>query len=150
MSVSNRLARVGVCLALALFAQDEIIARRIEDRSREVTGDVEILTHLVLRARPAVTNIAAAVGEGGHEAADFCGYYSVKSDPDGVVRWLPLVIQCAETTRIACGRGRLRPSSDRCGGYCPATTRPSRGEAVDPGQQRPQDRATPDPTAFAR
>src|SRR5262245_47404526 len=45
----------------------------VEDRSREVTGSVEILTHLVARARPAVTNIAAAVRERGHEAADFCG-----------------------------------------------------------------------------
>src|SRR5262249_51645659 len=44
-----------------------------EDRSRYVTGGVEILALLALRAGPAVTNIAAAVGEGGHEAADFCG-----------------------------------------------------------------------------
>lgn len=29
-------------------------------------------------------------------AADSCGYYSVKSDPDGVVRWMPLVIQCGD------------------------------------------------------
>ncbi len=28
------------------------------------------------------------------EAADASGYYSVKSDRDGVVRWMPLVIQC--------------------------------------------------------
>jgi adenylate cyclase len=31
-------------------------------------------------------------------AADSCGYYSVKSDPDGVVRWVPLIIQCGEDT----------------------------------------------------
>src|SRR5271169_1854614 len=35
----------------------------VEDRSRQVTGGVEILAHLVARARPAVTNIPAAVGE---------------------------------------------------------------------------------------
>lgn len=29
-------------------------------------------------------------------AAKSCGYYSVKSDPDGVVRWMPLVVQCGE------------------------------------------------------
>src|SRR5205814_557101 len=45
----------------------------VEDRSRQVTGSVEILTHLVVRARPAVTNIAAAVRERGHEAAHFGG-----------------------------------------------------------------------------
>ncbi len=28
------------------------------------------------------------------EAAEAAGYYSVKSDPDGVVRWMPLVIKC--------------------------------------------------------
>src|SRR5262249_43766631 len=39
----------------------------VEDRSRQVTGSVETLAHLVARARPAVTNIAAAVGERGHE-----------------------------------------------------------------------------------
>src|SRR6516164_3458308 len=33
----------------------------VEDRSRQVTGGVEIVTHLVVRARPAVANIAAAV-----------------------------------------------------------------------------------------
>src|SRR5262249_37297676 len=45
----------------------------VEDRSRQVTGSVEILTHLVARARPAVTNIAAAARELEHEVADFCG-----------------------------------------------------------------------------
>src|SRR6516225_8101057 len=35
----------------------------IEDRSRQVTNGVEILAHLVARARPAVTNILTAVGE---------------------------------------------------------------------------------------
>src|SRR3981081_4544205 len=39
----------------------------VEDRSRQVTGSVETLAHLVARARPAVTNIAAAVGEREHE-----------------------------------------------------------------------------------
>src|SRR5262245_61251791 len=43
----------------------------VEDRLRQVTGSVEILTHLVARARPAVTNIATALGEREHEAADF-------------------------------------------------------------------------------
>src|SRR4029077_18546058 len=45
----------------------------VEDRSRQVTGGVEILAHLVVRARPAVTHIAAAVGKCGHEAAHFGG-----------------------------------------------------------------------------
>src|SRR5262245_27060271 len=45
----------------------------VEDRSREVTGSVEILAHLVARARPAVTNIAAALGEREQETADFRG-----------------------------------------------------------------------------
>src|SRR4030095_10623689 len=43
-------------------------AELVEDGSRKVTGNVEIFAHLVARARPAVTNIAAAVGERGHEA----------------------------------------------------------------------------------
>jgi adenylate cyclase len=30
------------------------------------------------------------------EAAASAGYYSVKSDPDGVVRWMPLIIQCGK------------------------------------------------------
>jgi adenylate cyclase len=30
------------------------------------------------------------------QAADSAGYYSVKSDPDGVVRWMPLVIKCGK------------------------------------------------------
>ena len=45
----------------------------VEDRSRQVTGGVEILAHLVVRVRLAVTNIPAAVGEREHEAADFGG-----------------------------------------------------------------------------
>src|SRR5260221_9606493 len=45
----------------------------VEDRSRQVTGSVEILADLVARARPAVANIAAAVCEREHEAADFGG-----------------------------------------------------------------------------
>src|SRR5262249_15758289 len=45
----------------------------VEDRSRQMTGGVEILAQLVARARPAVTNIAAAAREREHEAADFCG-----------------------------------------------------------------------------
>ena len=45
----------------------------VEDRSRQVTGSVEILADLVARARPAVTNIAAAVREREHQAADFGG-----------------------------------------------------------------------------
>ena len=44
-----------------------------EDRSRQVSGSVETLTHLVARARPAVTNEAAAVREREHEAANFGG-----------------------------------------------------------------------------
>ena len=45
----------------------------VEDRAREVTGSVEILTHLVARPRAAVTNIAAGVGEREQEPADFGG-----------------------------------------------------------------------------
>ncbi len=30
------------------------------------------------------------------EAAAASGYYSVKADPDGVVRWLPLIIKCGD------------------------------------------------------
>src|SRR5437879_13833772 len=45
----------------------------VENRLRQVTGSVEILTHLVARARPAVTNITAAAREREHEAADFGG-----------------------------------------------------------------------------
>src|SRR5262245_46690953 len=41
-----------------------------EERWRQVTGGVEILTHLVARARPAVTNTAVAVRKREHEAAD--------------------------------------------------------------------------------
>src|SRR5467141_3629908 len=45
----------------------------VEDRSRQVTGRVKILAHLVARAGPAVTNVAAAVREREHEAANFVG-----------------------------------------------------------------------------
>ena len=44
---------------------------RIEDRSRHVTGHVEILTLPVVRARPAVANIEATIREHRHERADF-------------------------------------------------------------------------------
>jgi adenylate cyclase len=30
------------------------------------------------------------------QAAESAGYYSVKSDPDGVVRWMPLIIKCGK------------------------------------------------------
>src|SRR6516164_6472371 len=43
----------------------------VEDRSRQVTDAVEIVTHLVARARSAVANIATAARKGRHEAADF-------------------------------------------------------------------------------
>src|ERR1700756_1066586 len=45
----------------------------VENQPRQVTGSIEILAHLVARVRPAVTNIAAAVGEREHETADFGG-----------------------------------------------------------------------------
>jgi len=51
----------------------------VEDRSREVTRGVEILTHLVARARSAVTHIGAAVREREHEAADFGGEWMMLS-----------------------------------------------------------------------
>src|SRR5262249_45749808 len=44
---------------------------KLKDGWRKVTGSVEILTHLAARAWPAVTNIATALGEREHEAADF-------------------------------------------------------------------------------
>ncbi len=51
----------------------------VEDRSRQVTGSIEILSHLVARVRPAVTNIAAAVREHRHEAADFGGEWMCRA-----------------------------------------------------------------------
>src|SRR5438552_3423888 len=48
-------------------------ADHVEDRSRQVTGSVEILAQLIARSRPAVTNIAAAIREREHDAADFGG-----------------------------------------------------------------------------
>src|SRR5438876_6314901 len=45
----------------------------IENRSRQVTASVEVLTHPVIQSRLAVTNMAAAVRERTHEAADFIG-----------------------------------------------------------------------------
>src|SRR5262249_30207097 len=45
----------------------------VEDRSRQVTGGVEILAHPVARTRPAVADIAAAVSERAREASDFGG-----------------------------------------------------------------------------
>src|SRR4029079_17898659 len=66
-----------VCHEAGRSAEKDIRLSRdadlVEDRSRQVTGSVEILAHLVARARLAVTNIAAAVGERGHEAADLSG-----------------------------------------------------------------------------
>src|SRR5262249_47459348 len=44
-----------------------------QDQPRQVTGSVEIVAHLVLPPRPAGANIAAAVRERAHEAADFGG-----------------------------------------------------------------------------
>src|SRR5690348_10589120 len=44
----------------------------IENLSRQVSGGVEMLTHLVSRGRAAVANKAASVGEEAHNAADFC------------------------------------------------------------------------------
>src|SRR5262245_20950490 len=62
---ASRPAEVDIRLALD--------ADLVEDRPRQVTGSVEILTLRVPRARPAVTNIAATVREAVHEAADFGG-----------------------------------------------------------------------------
>src|SRR4030095_5988445 len=42
----------------------------VEDRSRQVPSRLEILRHRVVRAWPAVTDIAAAVREREQEAAD--------------------------------------------------------------------------------
>jgi hypothetical protein len=38
-----------------------------------VAGGLEILAHFVARARPAVTDVAAAMGQRQHEAANFRG-----------------------------------------------------------------------------
>src|SRR5882762_5930997 len=62
---ANRPAEVDIG-----FAWD---ADRVENGSRQVTGAVEILSHLVVRARPAVRNMAAAVREREHQAADLGG-----------------------------------------------------------------------------
>src|SRR6516162_7446226 len=66
-----------VCHEASRPAEVDIRAWRdadfVEDRSRQVTGCVEIVAHLVVRARPAVANIAAAVSERRHEAANFDG-----------------------------------------------------------------------------
>ena len=47
--------------------------RSLRRRLRQMTGSIEILAQLIARARPAVTNIPAAVGESEHKAADFGG-----------------------------------------------------------------------------
>src|SRR5271163_2490709 len=44
-----------------------------EHRSRQMTGGIEILAQLVDGGRFAVTDIASAVREGEHQAADFGG-----------------------------------------------------------------------------
>jgi adenylate cyclase len=58
------------------------------------------------------------------EAAGSSGYYIVKSDPDGVVRWMPLIIQCAghlyPPLSIVCawqflGKPRMIVEADRYG-----------------------------------
>src|SRR5262249_43029424 len=49
-----------------------------------MTDGVEILTHPVARARPAVTNVAAAVRERAHEAADFVGEWMMLAIPSRV------------------------------------------------------------------
>src|SRR5258708_13168084 len=68
---------VHVCHEASRPAEVDIRLSRdadlVEDRSREVTGSVEILAHLVARARPAATTIPAAVADPEHEAADFGG-----------------------------------------------------------------------------
>src|ERR1700754_1995007 len=46
-------------------------ASRVEDRSRQVTRPIKILAHLVGRARPAVTNVAAAIWQRQHETSYF-------------------------------------------------------------------------------
>src|SRR5262249_17935712 len=45
----------------------------VEDRSRQVPCRLEIPSHLVVRAWPAVAHIAVAVREREHEATDFSG-----------------------------------------------------------------------------
>src|SRR5271169_3063410 len=52
------------------FARD---ADLFERGSRQMTGGIEILAQLVERSRFAVADVAAAVREGEHQAADFGG-----------------------------------------------------------------------------
>src|SRR5262245_47031426 len=42
----------------------------VEDCSRQMTGSIEVFTHLVARARPAVTDIAPSIRECTHEILD--------------------------------------------------------------------------------
>src|SRR5262249_27722649 len=48
-------------------------AEFVEDRPRQMSSLVEVFALPVLRARPAVTDVAAAMHEKGHERADFGG-----------------------------------------------------------------------------
>src|SRR4029450_5583363 len=45
----------------------------VEDRARQMTGGVEILALLIVRAWPAVADIAAAAGTREHEMPHFSG-----------------------------------------------------------------------------
>src|SRR5262249_22694526 len=45
----------------------------VQNRSRQVTGSVEVFTYLVKRARPAIANIAAATRKREYQAADLHG-----------------------------------------------------------------------------
>src|ERR1700689_611773 len=55
-----------------------------EHRSRQMTGGIEILAQLVGRGRFAIANIASAVREGEHQAADFGGEGMMFTIPSGV------------------------------------------------------------------
>jgi hypothetical protein len=82
----------------------------VEDRSRQVTGSVKILTHLVARVGPAVTKKAAAVREREHEAADFGGEWMMLSIASRVQ---PQDLPCRahRRQRVQHGQNRRRPDS---------------------------------------
>jgi hypothetical protein len=72
---------------------------------KKVTTAVEILTHLVTRIRLAVANVAAAVRERQHEAADFGGEWMVIS--------ISSRVQPQDLSRGADRRQRMQHSQDR-------------------------------------
>src|SRR5215468_8802285 len=75
-----------------------------------MTDGVKILTHSVARARPAVTNVAAAVRHGPHEEADFGGEWMMLAIPSRVQ---PQDLPCGSgrRERVQHRQNRRRPDS---------------------------------------